>query len=134
MNLQVALDDFDKNKLSKEDFLAVYNKHLPNKWIKLAYKYFSTSTIEEDKLPKRVFFTSLLLLFLFGFIGTIIGMNEIFIGISILMMTVIMVPMAIFRFGAFIMNRLRIRKIRKILNIEKAEYDYYALIYIIYSE
>lgn len=134
MDLQVALDDFDKNKLSKEDFLAVYNKHLPNKWIKLAYKYFSTSTFEKDKWVQKIFFTSLIILFLFGFIGTIIGINWFLIGISTSMMIIIMTAMAIFRFGAFLMNNLRIRKIRKVLNIEKAEYDYYALIYITYSE
>jgi len=34
----------DWTTITKEQFDAAYNKHLPNGWIKFAYKYFSNTT------------------------------------------------------------------------------------------
>lgn len=110
--------------ITKEEFLAAYDKFPPNAWTKTAFRYFSTNTKSEDLWLKRIVQYTLLSLFLGGFIGTIFGWNYVLVGIFTLLFGGILVLLSIFMFGAFIMNNLRIKKIRKELGgISKTEYD-----------
>ena len=56
---------------SREEFLAIYAKHLPKKWVRFAFKYFSKQTEKKDmKLSNTIVFL-LAAGFLVGMIGTI---------------------------------------------------------------
>jgi hypothetical protein len=109
--------------ITKEQFKKVYNKHLPNTWTKLAFRYFSTNTVKKDLWLKKIIQGVLIGLFLLGFIGTAFGIEYIFVAISTIAFTSILVTLGIFMVGAFIVNNLRIRKIRKKLDISKEEYE-----------
>ena len=68
-------------KITKEQFEKAYNAHLPNGFIKLAYKYFSTSTEKKDYGVKNTVTYILGGLFLAGLITTILNAPKKLIGI-----------------------------------------------------
>jgi ABC-type multidrug transport system permease subunit len=109
--------------VTKEKFLEVYNKHLPNKWTIFAFKYFSLSTQEEDKWLSQLFTGILIALFVIGFTATVANFSKIFIAINVALMAALLVSAAVLLFGAFFMNNFRIRKIRKELGITRKEYN-----------
>jgi len=111
------------DKISKEQFDAVYNKYPANKWTKVAFRYFSTDTSPNDMSVINIIKYTLIGLFLIGLIGTILNFPRLLIGIATVTFTGILVLLGILMFGAFIMNNLRINKIRKELDITKEEYD-----------
>lgn len=118
-----------QEKISKEKFLEVYNKHLPNKWTTFIYRYFSRTTKKEDKWLSRSVYGILIVLFFLGFIGTILKVYHTFIGIVTFTFTGILILLVGSTLPALIMNNLRIRKIRKELNLSLNEYEFYVDIY-----
>jgi len=114
----------DFKKITKKQFDLVYNSHLPNGWTKVAFRYFSTNTVKEDLFVKKIMKGTLIGLFLIGFIGTILSLPNMLIGIPTLIFTGILFLLGIFMFGAFIMNNRRIKKMTKILGITKEQYNY----------
>ncbi len=113
--------------ITKEQFLAAYNKHLPNGWTSFVYKYFSQSTKPEDMHVKKIFQGSLIGLFLFSLIATMANASRLVIGIPTVIFTILLFSFGILAFGAFIMNNGRIKKIRKELGGITAE-EYNALV------
>lgn len=109
--------------VTKEQFENIYNLYTPNKWTILAFKYFSTSTLKKDLKPRMFFIYSWMTLFSFGFLGTLLKLPRIFIGIPTFLLGGILILLGIFLLGAGIMNNRRIRKIRKILGLSKTEYN-----------
>jgi len=114
----------DFKRITKKQFDSAYNKHLPNGWTKLAFRYFSTNTVKQDMYVKNIMKGTLIGLFLIGFIGTILSFPKMLIGIPTLIFTGILFLLGIFTFGAFLMNNARIRKICKILGVTKEQYNY----------
>jgi hypothetical protein len=111
------------DRISKQVFLAVYDSYLPNEWIKFTFKYFSTSTLPKDKKVSNIMRDLLIILFLLGFLGTVLNLNHSFIKCMLLPFTIILFLWGILKFGAFIMNNARIKKIMKLLKINKDEYN-----------
>ena len=56
--------------VTKEEYDAAYEKHLPKAWIRFAYKYFSKSTEKKDMKPSKTILGILMSLFLVGFFAT----------------------------------------------------------------
>lgn len=115
--------------ISKERFLEVYNKHLPNKWTKFFFKYFSRFTENKDLWVMRMVQIILIILFLSGMGGTIFNLGRTFIGTVTYIFSGILILLVGTITSAIVMNNLRIRKIRKELVLTKNEYNYYVNYY-----
>ena len=116
--------------ISKEQFLAVYNKYQPNKWTKFAFRYFSANTKSQDKWLNSIVEIVEGSLFLTGFVATIFNASKLFIKLVFFPFCLILVSLTILMLGAFIMNNLRIRKIRKTLGITQSEYNWLVDLYL----
>jgi hypothetical protein len=110
-------------EITKEQFDRVYNSHLPSKFIKLTYKYFSTSTEKKDYSVKNTVTYTLGGLFLTGLLTTILNVSHSLIGIFVYTYIIILVVLVGGLFTAVIMNNFRIRKICKDLGIKGWEYN-----------
>lgn len=111
--------------ITKEQFLAAYNKFPPSGYIKFAFRYFSTNTKPEDMYVRRIFQGVEGALFLAGFIGTVLNWSKLAIGIPVITFSILLAILVLYLFSAsIVLNNLRIRKIRKELGgISKLEYD-----------
>jgi hypothetical protein len=110
--------------IRKDQFIDAYNKHLPSKWIKFAYKYFSEETEAKDFIIRDIISYFLLGLLIIGLIGTKFEMARIYIAIPTYIYSVLLISLVLFLFSAVILNNLRINKIRKELgDISKDEYN-----------
>jgi len=119
------------NKITKKQFDAVYNKHLPSKWIKFAYKYFSTETEKGDMKLKSFIIYFLLGVFFIGFFGTMFNFSRTMILIPTTIYSIVLVVLVLYIFSAIILNNIRIGKICKELGITKIQYN--LLLNIFYS-
>lgn len=119
----MTLNDINEKKITKEEFLAAYNQHLPNAFTKFVFKYFSRQTTKEDSWLKNIARIYLLVLFFAGFFATLFKAPRVLIGIPTISLGLILVLVVGSMFIAAMMNNARIRKIRKILNLSKTEYD-----------
>ena len=112
-------------EISKQAFIEAYNAYPPNAFTKFAFKYFSGETSKSDKWLMNIFVGILVLLFLFGFIGTIMNWDSVIIKsltYGFFAILAILVPSL---FVAVFMNNWRIRKIRKKLGgISKSDYNF----------
>ena len=109
-------------KITKRQFDAAYKQHLPSGWIRFAFKYFSKET-ERENLSLRnhlVFF--LFGFFLMGFFGTVFEASRAFIGIPTIIYSILLAILVFYLLSAVLMNNFRLRKVRKILGISRAEY------------
>jgi len=118
------------NRISKEQFLKAYNNHPANAWTKFTFKYFSQSTLPKDKWLKNIAIVLLLISFFIGFFGTILNFSKAFISGALIPYLIILLTIIIFMSGACVMNNIRIRRIRKELNINKDEYDILVSVYL----
>lgn len=81
-----------------------------NFFTKIAFKYFSKSTKKEDKWLKELSISIFVLLFLFGFVGTILGLPKLLIGIvTITDFILIFILVSIIFIGVFT-NNIRLKK------------------------
>jgi len=110
--------------ITKEKFIAAYNKYLPGKWIKFAFKYFSTETEkdEEMKLNNTVVII-LMSLFGIGFFCSVTKLLESVLGIVTVIYSLILCILVFYLFSAVFANNHRIKKITKELNCTKKEYE-----------
>ena len=113
----------DWTTITKEQFDAAYNKHLPSGWIKFAYKYFSTSTEQKNMSLKNGLAYFLGGLFLVGFLGTIFNANKNFLKFFIGAYAIMLSALVLYLFSAVILNKIRIGKIKKELGINSDEYN-----------
>lgn len=118
------------DRISEEEFLNAYNNHLPNKWIKFAFRYFSQSTEQKDKWISKTVQGILIALFVLGFLGTILEFSRKFMLATLIPFAVILIGVVVLMLGGAIMNNLRIRKICKELRITKKEYELLAAFYL----
>jgi hypothetical protein len=113
----------DWTKITKEQFDIAYDNHLPSKWIKFAYKYFSKETEKKDLALKKSVVGVLISLFFIGFIGTIVGAPQKLILIATVMYSIGLAALVLYLFSAVFANNFRINKIRKELGVTKEEYN-----------
>jgi hypothetical protein len=113
----------DWTTITKEQFDAAYNKHLPSGWIKFAYKYFSTSTEQKNMSLKNGLAYFLGGLFLVGFLGTIFNANKNFLKFFIGAYAIMLSALVLYLFSAVLLNNYRIGLIKKELGINSDEYD-----------
>lgn len=116
--------DFKKNIITSDQFLKAYNNHLPSGWIKFAYKYFSTETVNKNMKLKNSVVYILISFFIIGFIGTILKAPRIVIGIATISYSIILAVLVLYLFSVVKLNNLRIKKIRNELGgISAEEYN-----------
>jgi len=130
MKTTKVLNNALTDRISKEVFLAVYNTYLPNEWIKFTFKYFSKSTQPNDKRLSNIIRDILIILFLGGFLGTVLNTSRTFIAFMIYPFISIIFLMSILMFAAFLMNNVRLKKIMKLLKINKDGYDALISVYL----
>ena len=109
--------------VTKEDIIKAFKLFPPNKWSEIVYKYFSKSTIQENMKPKQIVSNVLICLFLLGFVGTIIKLPHLYMEIVTLLFSGFLTLFVLFLFGGVILNKIRLKKIMKYLNITKKEYN-----------
>ena len=110
-------------KILKGEFDAAYNEHLPNGWIRFAYKYFSKETEKKDMSLRNHITFMLLGLFLLGFFGTAFGASYVFIGVVTIWYAVALSALVLYLLSAVLLNNRRLKKVMKILGVTKAEYN-----------
>ena len=109
--------------ITKEQFLAAYNKFPPSNWCKFAFRYFSTNAKEEDKWLKKSFQYFLIALFIVGFTGVAFNWGNLVVGIATIAFTIGLGIVGILMGSAAILNNFRILRIRMELGgISKLEY------------
>jgi len=113
----------DWRTITKKQFDAAYNQHLPSNWIKIAFRYFSKDTERKDFAPRRIITGILLGLFGLGMLATILNLPHKIIGVFVIPYSILLAMLVLYLFSAVILNNLRIRRIRKILGVTKYEYN-----------
>jgi hypothetical protein len=117
-------------RISQEEFLASYNRHLPSGWVKFVFKYFSKDSLKEDLWLRKVLQGILLGLFGLGMLGAIFNATHTYMAITTLAFAAILVLIALTMSSGAILNNLRLRRVRKELGITRAEYDVLASLYL----
>ena len=112
-------------RITQDQFLAVYYKHKPNDWIKFAFRYFSQNTKTKDEWLKEVIVITLIALFSLGFLLTIFtDFKAPTIKAATYIFAIILCSLGVLMGGAAIMNNFRLRRIRRELRVTKQEYDF----------
>ena len=110
-------------EITKKEFDKAYDKHLPNKFIKLAYRYFSTATERNDYGVKNTITYILLGLFIAGLFLTMIGAPNKTIGLFAISYSIILTLLVGGLFISVKLNNFRIGKVCKGLGIKRWEYN-----------
>ena len=121
--MEKIMDVLEFNKITKEQFDDAYDQHLPGGWIKFAYKYFSKKTEKKDFAPRRIIIGILLGLFGTGMLGTILNFSRAIMLPVTLAYSILLTVLVFYLFSAVFGNNWRIRKIRKILGVNKYQYN-----------
>jgi hypothetical protein len=117
------------DRISKEQFDIAYDNHLPNNWIRFAYKYFSKETEKKDMAVKNTVVYTLVGLFLLGMIATILNLSNKIVGMFAIPYSIGVAILVLYLFSAVFLNNWRINKIRKELGITKEEYNILVSVY-----
>ncbi len=109
--------------ITKTEFDAAYDQHLPKRWIKFAFKYFSKSTEKVNMKPSKTITGILISLFLVGFFATVFNLPRLIIAIVTLSYFAILAVLVFFLLAAVWANNLRLKRVMKILGINIYEYN-----------
>lgn len=109
--------------ITKEEFIAAYNKYAPKSWVVFAFKYFSRETAAKNMKLSTSIAWILLTLFVVGFIGTVIDLPEIVVGIATAGFGGLLAIIVLFLLAAVLFNNKRIKKIAKDLDIPLSMYN-----------
>lgn len=119
-------------KIGLKEFTDAHSEYPPNWWVKIAYKYFSQDTEKSNMAPSWTVVVVLFSLFLVGLTGTILEFFGVPFNPEVIRFVTIAYGLGVFTlvislFGASLMNRARLNKVRKALGgISKEEYDAHA--------
>ena len=116
----------DYKKITKKQFDTAYNKCLPSKWIKFAYKYFSKETEKKDMSLRNHLTFFLLGMFLLGFFGTVFEASPAFIGTFTIIYSIVLAILVFYLLSAVLLNNRRLKRVMKILGVSKSEYNWLA--------
>jgi len=103
-----------------EKFLDAWNKFTPSKIERFYFKHFSTT--HENKNLSWIVISMLTILFLTGFIGTIVNANDIIIRHTTLVLAFMLLTLGIPWIYVWYAHRRRIKKIIKELDCTLDEY------------
>jgi hypothetical protein len=109
--------------ITKKNFDAATKKHLPNKWIKFAFKYFSKETEKKNMMLYNSVVLALFSFFLVGFLATIFKFPNSLIGTVTIIYLMFLGVLVLYLLSAVLMNNFRLRKIAKELNITLRQYN-----------
>jgi len=115
-------------EVSKENFLKVYNEHSPNLFLRIMFKYFSTDW--KKSLGTKIIVGLFLVFVIIAIIldarkGETVGRN--------LCLAISCIPFALWGISAFISfkwNKIRTKRIAKILGLTDEEYNFYTGLYV----
>ena len=113
----------DWTKITKKQFDEAYGAYPPNKWTRIAFKYFSKSTEKKNMKPSITIVAILGVLFLTGFLGTILNWSRAVIGTVTIAYGIILALLVFSLLAAVWMNNARIKKIAKKLGVTLQEYN-----------
>ena len=113
-------------QITKKQFDAAYNQHLPSGWIRFAYKYFSKETEKKDMSLRNHLIFFLFGFFLVGFFGTVFEVSRIVIAIPTIAYSIILTTLVLYLLSAVLLNNRRLKKVMKILGVTKSQYNYLA--------
>ena len=111
------------DNISKTQFDNAYNQHPPAKWIQFAFKYFSKSIEKKDMKLSNIIAYTLLGTFLLGLFGTIMKWPRPVIATVTYIYVGLLTVLVGFLFAAVKLNNRRLKKIMKILDVTKQEYN-----------
>jgi len=114
-----------KKKITDKAYDKALAKNLPNKWVKLAFRYFSESTTEKDLKPSKILVGVLFVTFLLGLFGTMFHLSDEILRPLTIFYTCGVFSIVSFLFAAVFMNNFRLRKIIKELGVSKRQYNTY---------
>jgi len=114
----------DFQEITERQFDSAYNAHLPKKWISFAFKYFSKKTVDKNLTLGKNLSYVLIGLFFLGLFSTILKLPHAIIGVFTITLSISLVGLVLYILSAGTLNRIRIKKIRKILDVTEAEYEY----------
>jgi hypothetical protein len=118
--------------ITREEFLAIYNKYPPGRFVVFIYKHFSKEGTNKDLVPKvaisRIVVWILAISFIIGFVGTVISdftgkPMRTFIAIPTYSFAFVLVAVGVCMFTARTINNLRIRKIARKMGLPLYEYN-----------
>lgn len=118
--------------LTREEFLAIYNKYPPGRFVVFIYKHFSKEGTNKNLVPKvaisKIVVWILGISFVIGFIGTVVSdltdkSLRTFIAIPTYTFAVVIVTVGVCMFTARSINNLRIRKIARKMGLKLYEYN-----------
>ena len=108
--------------ITKKQFETTYRKFSPSK-IELFYiKHISVATLYHNILPTIIGSVGLMFPFLIAFVGKVFNLPHAFIAIPSYIYICIIALMGVLSLVIWHKRQIRIRKIRKELNISKKEY------------
>ena len=115
-------------QVTKEDFLKVYNAHAPNLFLRIMFKYFSSSMKESigTKIIIWTFVISMIIAIVFNSIKGETPLRNVFLAIGCIPFFVWGIAALI----AFIWDHARTTKVQKILGLTTEEYNLYAVMYV----
>jgi hypothetical protein len=109
--------------VSKEEFDKAYNQYPPDSYTQFMYKYFSKGTTKENMAPSHIVVGLLGLLFAVGYIPSLLEISTSLIGIATIAYAILLVVFVVSLLIAIALNSIRLKKIRKVLNISIQEYN-----------
>jgi cobalamin biosynthesis protein CobD/CbiB len=109
--------------ITKKEFDAAYDQHLPKAWIRFAFKYFSKSTEKKNMKPNKTIVGVLISLFLVGFFATAFKLPRAIIATVTYAYMVLLTILVFFLLAAVWANNFRLKKVMKILGVSKTEYN-----------
>lgn len=113
-------------EVNKEDFLKVYNEHALNLFLRIMYKHFSTDM--KRSLGTKII---LVLFVMFNILAIILDNKSLSLrNISLVLANLPFTLWGITALVAFIWNKLRTKRIAKLLGLTDEEYNYYVALYI----
>jgi len=114
-------------EITKERFEEVYNKYLPNKFIKFVFKLAAkdderTTGISISILDKIAYFI-LLPMVILGILFRALNLPEVYVGVVAIPYSILLAIIVLSGFVAVKWNNFRIRKIAKELGVSLVEYN-----------
>ena len=113
----------DIKTITKEEFDNAYNQHLPNKFVKFIYKYFSKDTEKKDAALNNVISYGLLALFFLGFAGAVLELPRTYMLMTTVPYCIILVVLVLSLFVGIKMNNFRLKKVYTKLDITINQYN-----------
>lgn len=112
-----------KKRITKKKYIEACEKHPPNWWVVLIFKYFSKTTTNENFKLKNFVISTLLALFFVGMISSIIKISDSLTSIITIIYSLIIALIIIVSLSTILINNVRLNKIRKELGVSKHKFN-----------